>query len=425
MRKRPVVLAVAIALVAALVLISVGASAAVKIKYTRWASVDEAKNFQALVDEFNETHPDVQVVAEFLPWGAYWQKLQTALISGDAADVVSMSNGMAAKYLARGVFYDMSSLAGAKERLSQMFGGARKAVTVDGKILGMPVGIGVRALVYNKDMFDEAGVPYLDPKKPLTWDEFVAIGKKLTKFKNGKPVQYAFNTDVGELHVVLVHQAGGSIVDDESAPRKVTVNSKEGIEGFRFMKQLYDEKILPPYKELGPWGERDTAIATGRVAIMLAGPWGLDAVVQKGIRFGTAPLFMGKERATWGYINFLSIPKTSKHPKEAWKFIEWLTSKEGQIKFSTTGDLPANMSALDEVKKKPAKYSAEIMAPFYEELPYIISGPMVPTDEFTANTDGFWRDMLDGKLTPEQAAAKIEQVGQPILDEINKKLRRR
>lgn len=420
---RKILAVLMICLLALVFVVPVGFASPVEIVYTRWAGAEEARDFQALVDIFNKENPEIKVVTQFLPWDAYWQKIQTTLIAGDAADVISMSSGMAAEYLSRGVFYDLSQISGAEERLSKMSEGAREVVVVNGQIMGMPVGIGLRCLVYNKDMFDEAGVPYLDPVKPVTWEEFVDLALKLTKIENGQVTQYAFNAESGELHKVLISQAGGSIVDNVAAPTKVTINSPKAIAGLKFMKSLYDQKILPPYQELGPWGNQDNAVATGRVAIMYTGPWGLGAVIDRGIRFGTAPMFMGEERATVGYINFLSIAKNSKHPKEAWKFIEWMTSKEGQVEFTKTGDLPANREALAAVMEAPSRFDLEIMRPYYEDLAYISAQPMVADRRFYGECDNYWRDYLDGRLTVEEAVAKYEETGQRILDEMNRRRR--
>jgi ABC-type glycerol-3-phosphate transport system substrate-binding protein len=48
-----------------------GSAAPVEIRYTRWAGTQEARDFQALVNEFNAKNLGVKVVPEFLPWGAY------------------------------------------------------------------------------------------------------------------------------------------------------------------------------------------------------------------------------------------------------------------------------------------------------------------------------------------------------------------
>lgn len=142
------------------------------ITYTRWAGTEEARDFQRLADIFMSKNPDIKIVCDFLPWDPYWNKLQTTIIGGVAADVVSFSQQHSAQYVSRGVLYDMTKLPGAKQLLDEMQEGTKAAVLVGKKIYGMPVGAGVRAIIYNKAMFDKAGVPYLDSKKPITWDEF-------------------------------------------------------------------------------------------------------------------------------------------------------------------------------------------------------------------------------------------------------------
>lgn len=407
-----------------LVLILTGAvTAAPKatITYSRWAGTEEAKDFQKLVDKFMELHPDVRVETEFLPWDAYWNKLRTTVIGGTAADVVSFSHLNSAPYVSREALYDMSNLPGVKALLNEMQEGARAAVLVKDKIYGMPVGAGVRAIIYNKDMFDKAGLPYPDSKKPMTWDEFLKIAPKLTvKDSKGKIIQYAANFHKGEIWESIVVQAGGAYIDDYTKPSKILINSKEGIAGLQFLRDLVEKEIIPPWTDdwEGAFGSPDSAVATGKVAMMQTGPWSINPVIENKIPIGTAPLFVGKKRANRGYINFLAISKNSKNPQAAWKFISWMCG-EGQLDFTRTGDLPANKKYLEAAQKdNPYEHSAEIMSAFFSELPYVITGPMIPTDDLTTMSEQVIQDLTSLRITAAEAAKQMEQRGNEIIASI-------
>ena len=386
------------------------------IRYIRWVSVQEAKDFQILIDKFMELHPSIKVIPEFLPWAAYWEKLRTSILNGDAADVISLSNIESAHYITRGVFLKMNSLEGVQTLLDEMHDSARKAVTYNDNIYAMPVGMAVRALIYNKAMFDEAGIPCPSNTVPMTWDEFKAIGKKLTKKVGKEVVQYAAHFHKMELFEALVVQKGGKLLDNDTHPTKVVINTPEGIAGLQLMVDLIKDEILPPHfgEWEGPWGTPDSAVATGKVAIMQAGLWSRRPLKAAGIDFGTAPLPRDKNRATRGNINSLAIYRSSKKVDAAWTFIKWMASVEGQIEFVKTGDLPANKNAIEPAKQNH-ELPLETVTPFFDELQYVIPGSMLSGAEFNALIDDVVTQMLQLKITPQETAAILEKEGNEII----------
>jgi multiple sugar transport system substrate-binding protein len=386
--------------------------------------MEEAENFQKLINVFEKANPDVKVQAEFLPWNAYWDKLKTTTMSGEAYDVISFSHLNSAPYVSKQAVYDMSKLSGCAALLKEMPARVQTAVTYKGKIYGMPVGIGVRALVYNKDLFEAAGLPMLDPAKPLTMDEFMIIGEKLTKTdSSGKVIQYACNLPTQQLWYSCVEMCGGKVLDSDTRPTKVLINTKEGIAGLTYFADLFKKKVNVPYTDQwnGPWGSPDSALDTGKVAIVQTGPWTLSAYIQNKINFGTAPAFMGnnKKRATFGYTNFLSIGKNTKNAQAAWKFIKWVCSQQGQLEFTKTGDLPANMKAAAIAKSKPTIYGGpEIMNAFFNEQPYVITGPMLPSEEFNTVANNIMNDLMQARITPAEAAKQLEEQGNAVIKKI-------
>ncbi len=390
------------------------------ITYTRWAGTEEARDFQKLADLFMAKNPDIKIVCDFLPWDPYWNKLQTTIIGGSAADVISFSHQHSAQYVSKGALYDITKLPGAAKLLGEMQEGTKAPVLVGKKIYGMPVGAGVRAMIYNKAMFDKAGVPYPDSNKPMTWDEFLKIGTQLTIKKDGKVLQYAANFHKREMWESLVVQAGGKYIDNYTKPTRILINNKEGIAGLQFLRTLVEKEIIPPWEDdwEGAYGSPDSAVATEKVAIMQAGPWALGPLKQKKIDFGTAPLFVGRKRANRGYVNFLAIGKNSKNPQAAWRFIKWMCD-EGQMDFTKTGDLPANKKYFEAAKKEnPYGYPPEIMDAFFSELPYVITGPIVPTNDLITLTEQTVMDLTALRITPAQAAKRIEDQGNDIIANI-------
>jgi multiple sugar transport system substrate-binding protein len=62
---------------------------------------------------------------------------------------------------------------------------------VQGKIYGVPTWCLTYWMFYNKNMFDEAGIPYPTPE--MTWTEYTEVAKKLTKREGDRVTQFGAN----------------------------------------------------------------------------------------------------------------------------------------------------------------------------------------------------------------------------------------
>ena len=394
-----------------------GESGPATIRYTRWAGTQEAIDFQKLVDTYTAKHPNITIETEFLPWGAYWEKVRNSVLSGEAADLISLSQIEAGPYIGKGVFYKLDDLPGAKELLDQMQPGTKFVVMYGGNIYAMPIGVGVRAMIYNKKLLQAAGIPLLDNTKPITWEEWYKIADKLIKKENGKVVQYPAHWHKMEMYEAFIVQCGGKLLDDYTKPTKVLVNSPEGIAGLRMMVDQIKKDYIPPHTGdwAGPWGTPDSAVATGKVVFMQAGPWGIGPLVEAGIDYATAPLPYQKVRANRGYVNSIAIAKNSANVNAAWDFIRWVCGPEGQLEFTKTGDLPANKLAVEKAKAGNTQYPPEIMAAFFSDLESVITGPMLPSGEFGSLLDDVLTQLFQLKITPEEAAARLEKDGNEII----------
>jgi len=411
-----------------LALVASGVFAQTTITYTRWAGTQEAIDFGKMVDTFTASHPNIKVTTDFLPWDAYWQKVQTTVLAGNAADVISMASGMQGAFITRGVFRVMDDLPGAKALYAEMAKGGRDADMVAGKIRAMPVGAGVRTMIYNKALLDKAGLTYPDPSTPMTWDKFAAMAGKLSIKTGDAYVQYQAYFHVMEMYEAFVLGYGGQILDSWTKPTKVLINSAKAIQGLTVMQNMFKNSVFPPYT--GEWqtqyGTPDDAVATGKIVFEQTGPWGFGPLVDKKIDIGTAPLPVGivANRATHGYLNSLALARNIKAgavTNAAWEFVKWACGAEGQLEFTKTGDLPANTKAMAQAQasnpysSSNAILTKEIMKPFFSELPFVVYGPMLPTSEFGGLVQTALTDMFQMRATPQQTAAKIEKDGNSII----------
>lgn len=395
----------------------------VTLTYGWWSNgPDGDKNHQAWIADFQAAHPTIKIEAEILPWGAYWDKVQTTMAGGSSYDLIGFTSSFLAPYMANELLLDLSTLPGYQETAALVDPSILSIFNWEGKQYGMPVGIAARTFGYRKDYFEEAGIALPDPTKPFTIDQIIEIGKKLTVTdSSGKITRYAWNPNAGEPWWGLVSARGGSFFDNYVNPTKVTINTPEGIAGLKDFQRLIDEKIVPPYAEWedNQWGGGGVdSLQTNTIAMGDIGPWSFASIRENKLAIGNMPYPVGAEGATsilHSGANGYTINKESEHVNEAWTFIQWMLTKEAQLKYAQWSDIPASTEARTEVFKtlEPQELVPAVQAQLQGFRPNLL----------TANTEletllkQILRDMTEGKLTPEEAAAAMEEQGNAKLAE--------
>ncbi|MDE6281059.1 MAG: extracellular solute-binding protein, partial [Oscillospiraceae bacterium] len=130
---------------------------------------------KAMCDAYTAQHPDVVIDVQVVSWGEYWTKLEAAAESNTMPDIFWMHTNQLLYYADFGMLADVTDLYDDVESgyyqnhfsdisLSNISGS-------DGRYYGVPKDKDNNVLVYNKEMFDAAGVAY--PDDDWTWDDLV------------------------------------------------------------------------------------------------------------------------------------------------------------------------------------------------------------------------------------------------------------
>ena len=382
-----------------------------------WWSNTPAKDtaMKSWIADFEHSHPNITVKPEIIPWTNYYDKLKTTTAGGNAYDIIGMCSCMAAPYYDGGALYDLSKFPDYQDAVKNLSTGPLKLNTWSGKVYGMPIGTSVSVLGYNKNLLKAAGVAFPDPVKPMTFDEFKTIAKKLTKTENGKIVQYALMpTDILD-YDMFVRMEGGSVYDNPVNPTKITINTPEGIQGLKDYQSLFTEKIAPPYDELtnGPWSFDLGSLQTNKIAFARVGAWLFSDIQKSTPNVAITPVFRIKDPVVTGGANSLSIYKGSKHAAEAWQFLKWAAQTPAETSFAKFSDIPADKTAIAQMDTyiQPKEFVPTLTSALGTFQPSV----MVTKDQVTTTLNDILTDMMHGKLTPEQTAAKMQQQGNALL----------
>lgn len=227
---------------------------------------------QALADAYHEQHPDVTVEIQVTSWDEYWTKLEAAATSNTLPDVFWMHTNYILQYADNGMLADLTNLY--DEESATYYTDHFSDVSIsnasgsDGKIYGVPKDKDTVGLVYNKEMFDAAGVAY--PDETWTWDTLVDASQKIYD-ATGKYGYMAYADDqLGYWN--FVYQNGGYILNDDKTA--AGFDQPETIEAMKFYIGLQSYDWCPDqnyFAETAP----GNAFFSEQGAMFLEGDWNI------------------------------------------------------------------------------------------------------------------------------------------------------
>lgn len=314
----------------------------------------------SLIAKFESTHPDIKIKAQYIPTGdALIQKLITAIQSDTAPDISWLHADYMEDLVAAEAIYEMDHFINgengiSQEELDQIYPALLQYASWKGTLYSLPMEATNLALIYNKDMFKEAG---LDPNHPpKNWDELIEYSLKLTKDKDGDgnfeqigffvpnyPAAGAHGNWMTWQFTSFIWQAGGFLITNDQS--KVIYNENPGVEALTLWNRLYQAQNLNRFTN-----DFDIAFASQRLGMAMDGPWNLARYqeIVKDFDYGFAPLPEGpQKKATVVGGEYLAIFKQSKHPDAAWEFIKWIIQPENQAEWAmTSGYIPVRKDVI-------------------------------------------------------------------------------
>ncbi len=316
------------------------------VRFCYWANFEENNFFRRVAEDFEKEHPGVHIKPEWLV-GDYGYKLQLVLISGTEADIILMDDELFPAYAIRGYLEDLQPYIdrdAAELQLEEFLPTSMESFNYRGFQGALPWDGNAVLFFYNKDLFDDAGIPY--PGGDWTWNDFRDYAKRLTKDLDGDghPDQYGTNFEFDFMGFEpLLWCFGGDVLSADGT--RSAIQGPRGIEAARFaFDMMYKDHSVARSGEVGFLTE--VQLLTGRVAMVQAGSYMIPTLnrVKDAMRWGVAPMPIGPHgdrytRITWDGIS-ISAHTTPRKKEIAWEFIKFFVSKKNQ---ATIGKLQRGM----------------------------------------------------------------------------------
>ncbi|MBW5444811.1 extracellular solute-binding protein [Cohnella sp. CFH 77786] len=330
----------------------------VEITHWRYENDNETKTIRALIDSFQKKYPHITVKLELIPAEQYETKIRTAMAGQSAPDIMAVDAPTIASYASQEAIIPLDEYMNADGDKDDILKPVLGSITYKDHIYAAPLQNHSLVLFYNKKMFEEKGIPLpsKNPDEPLAWEQLLDAAKKLTDPAKGvyglNPIFKGFTggeaPPYGEMP--WIWQAGGEIISPDGKTSRGYLDSSESKSALEFVRKLFNEYKVSP-KELP-----QDPLPNGKVAIDIQSPGYLNSLKSKypdfklGEDFDIMPLPKNARQATpMGSWN-LAITSQSKHPKESWMFINWVTGVDGAVEwYKGTGNLPARQSTVDAI----------------------------------------------------------------------------
>jgi multiple sugar transport system substrate-binding protein len=333
--------------------VSDGGEPAGGVRFMVFGDPAEKAAYETLVAAFEERRPAIDVELQHIPSQAdYRQRIGADFAAGTPADVVLINYRRYAPFAARGALEPLGPYLDRSELISPeaFYAESLGPFTWEGTLICIPQNLSSLVVYYNKDLFDQAGLPY--PRDSWTWDEFLATAQALTRDTDGDGAsdQYGLGTTAEAIRVApFIWQNGGALVDDEASPTRLALDTPEATAAFQWFVDLQVRHRVVPDAAAEEAEDSESRFLNGRTAMLLNSRRGVPTYREiEGFDWDVAPLPRGVQAATVLHADAYCLPAVSENKPAAWAFIEFANSSEGQAIIARTGRTVPSLKAVAE-----------------------------------------------------------------------------
>ncbi|GAA2419391.1 extracellular solute-binding protein [Streptomyces glaucus] len=300
------------------------------------------KVVDTVVAAFEKKHEGTEVEVEYIPVETRAQRVKAALNDpGSAPDLMEYGNTDTAGHVRDGGLLDVTEEFAGWDEAKDADPAARRSVTVDGRVYGAPLYVGVRALYYRTDVFEELGL-----RPPRTLAELAGTARKI---RAAKPGLYGLVVGgaytYGALPFIWAH--GGELATGTGGSYASAIDGAAARKGIEAYTSLFGDDNCPAAKCAGMGGnDTVTAFAAGKAGMAIGGDFSHAAVEAGKVKgkYAVVPLpgvTSGSVAPAFAGGNNIGVLKSTSHRTLAVELMRQLASKRTQAElFDAMGFLP-------------------------------------------------------------------------------------
>ncbi len=306
----------------------------ITLRFMWWGDDVRHEATLAVIEQYEEAHSNVTIEAEYGGYDGYFEKLTTQLSGGTAADIIQYNANTVTDLMAIGDVFvnledysDVLDTSGFNQDFVQNFS------YYDGKMIALPTGVNGGIWLANTALFDEVGI---DPESIVTWDDFIAAGKKMHEANSS---YYLFNIDIETLGKellgsIMAQITGEDMIDVDTYEMNFT--KEDLLRAFTLIEEMYDNNVLEPAADSAPyslkintnpkWINHELAVAYGATSNIYDGYYDFkDTAAALDM-----PVFEDAKETGILYVppQMMAISSTCEHPEVAADFLNYFFNDE-------------------------------------------------------------------------------------------------
>ena len=315
---------------------SIGSSKDGELTVTIW---DEGQRpgLQQIVDDWS-AESGIQATINVVDWNSYWTLLEAGATGGELPDVFWMHSNVAQQYMENDMLLDLTDKIKDSDKidLNNYYEGIVNLYQSEGKQYAIPKDIDTIALWYNKTIFDEMGVDY--PDDTWTWDDFAAAAKKLTNDDHWGYAIAPGNNQEGFYNTI--YSMGGYVISDDK--KTSGFDDPNTIKAMEFFTDMIKDGSCPDLATVSETAPNELLCA-GKTAMSINGSWMLagyrdNEYAAANCDVAVLPYYKDPSDRVSIYNGLgWAASANGKNTDAAWSLIEYLGSKEAQIKQAELG----------------------------------------------------------------------------------------
>jgi multiple sugar transport system substrate-binding protein len=359
----------------------------------------ELRAYQVLVAAYEARYPGAHVELVHIPDQAeYRKRMAVDFAAGTPTDVVLINYRRYAGFAAKGLLAPLGPYLAASTVIApeDFYPEAMDPYYFNRELMCIPQNVSSLVIYYNKNLFDQAGVPY--PSDRWDWDTFLATAQALTQDTDGdgQTDQYGFGTEVSLQRVLpFIWQSRGTLVDDVARPQSLELNDPRTVKALQWFVDLQMVHHVVPNAEAEASEHSEDRFLNGRLAMFANSRRGVPTYREiTGFDWDVAPLPMNRGRQSGIlHVDAYCLAAAAPNKAAAWQFIEFANSPEGQTIVAQSG---RTVPSLIEVANSPA-FLDPAAKPAHSDifLSTIKNLRSVPVVENWADIEGIASDELE------------------------------
>lgn len=328
--------------------------------------------FEDAAAAFEAENPGTDIQIEVVPWDVMLQKLTTDISAGANADLSIIGTRWLVDFVEEDIAAPLDAYMDDEFR-GRFIDVFLSPSVMDGQTFGLPIAASARAMYYNRDLLEQAGLD----GPPDTWEELVEAARAISALGDdiaGFGMQgAAIETDVYFYYAFWAH--GGELVTEDGTSG---LDSPAGIAAATLYKSMIDEGLTQPGMTAFTREDVQNLFKQGRVGMMITAPFLATQIANEvpELNYGVAAIPAGPDglRGTYGVTDSIIMFENSQAKDTAWAFLDFIFTTEWRARFTEgEGFLPVNQ----EVAAMPAFADNEVLAAFADLLPEARFAPVI------------------------------------------------